>query len=301
MTTQNPYALIVFRATLMLLSLLATFSFLVGMGDGITSILFALAGTLTQAAALIFLPDIIQQQWSLGKLPQAVAGTIAMAMVIMISVAGSASVLSGFAGQHSQTAALRAALESQAQAQQESAHRLIQLDRISQAQPLLEKADAIVKQIATLPTPSGFYLAAQRIGGTHADALVTAVIVIIALLLDSMSLLLTGVTSAQATAVTPEQKPSNTQHAGVTAESNSVTILSNNVEFTGNNTFDAVPPLCNAVTSHPDVQQVHAALSNGVIESISVRNVRAALGCGQRKAVEIARLCQQASDQLALI
>lgn len=134
---------IVIRAALVALSLAAMFSFLVSMGSGFVSILFALGGTLIQAAGLLYLPGVMLQAWDNGRLSMATLSGASLAVVVLIPVAGSASILSGLVDEQVQVAGEWVGLLSLATAKQESADWLIALDRITKAQPLLEEAATI--------------------------------------------------------------------------------------------------------------------------------------------------------------
>ena len=253
--------MIVTRAALVALSLAATFAFLAGMGSGFTSILFALGGTLTQAAALLYLPGVMLQAWDNGRLSVATLSGASLAVVVLISVAGSASILSGLVDEQAQVAVQRAGLLAMASAKQESADRLIALDRITKAQPLLEEVATIRAQVNELPAPSGFYLAAQRLGGVNADTLITVVIVALSLLLDGVALLL-GIDNRVEVVEVVKREP--------VEEYNS------------------------------ELKEVRAALDAGDLATPSVRNVRALLGCSQTKALEVARLLRAAEEQMPL-
>ena len=255
------------RAALIGLSLIATFFFLVGMGSGFGAVLFATGGTLTQAAALLYLPDLMFKAWDNNRLIVSGLSGSALAVVVLISVAGSASILSGLTEESAQVASKRAGLVALAQAKQESADRLIALDRITKAQPLLKEVEELNARISELPTPSGFYLAAQRIGGTRADSLISTVILALSLLLDGVALLL-----------------------GIESRPETVEVIT-----------EPDPERDPALEYKREVLEIRKAIQEGELNAPSVRSVRALLGCSQNKAVEIAKLCRAADEQMALL
>ena len=271
--------LLVVRGLMVGLSLMATFAFLLGLGSGFTAILFAGGGTLTQLAALLYLPDRMRQCWHDGQLLMALLSVGALVLVVMVSVAGSASILSGLIDDQARQAGQRSALVAMAAAKQESANRLIALDRVTKAQPLLDEVTAIHQQIAELPSVSGFYLAAQRFGGQYAEGLITGVIVLLSLLLDGVTLLL-GVSNR-------DDRASVTARNMDTREANPVYIV-------------AEPPLPVATYQH-ELKEVRLAIESGDMKSATVRDIRALLGCGQQKAMDIARVFKMAEDQLPLL
>ncbi len=271
MTTSHDsssHGLTLVRALLITFSLIATFVFLLGMGSGVTALLFAAGGCLTQLATLLFMPDRMLLAWSNGRLVEASLCCVALVLVVLVSVVGSASILSALVDEQGQIAQQRGALQQMAAARLESANRLIALDRISKAQPLLDEYAVLLKQAAALPSPSGFYVAAVRIGGEQAQGLITGVIVVLSLLLDGVALLL-GL----------DRKP---VFAEVTPEATVYRVLPDD-EY------------------RADLVAVQAAIESGDIQTVSVRNVRAALGCSQQKAMEIARLCRAADQELSLM
>lgn len=271
--------LLVIRGLMVGLSLMATFAFLLGLGSGFTAILFAGGGTLTQLAALLYLPDRMRQCWHDGQLLMASLFVGALVLVVMVSVAGSASILSGLIDDQAKQAGQRSTLVAMAAAKQESANRLIALDHVTKAQPLLNEVTAIYQQIAELPSVSGFYLAAQRFGGQYAEGLITGVIVLLSLLLDGVTLLL-GVSNR-------DDRASVTARNMDTREANPIYIV-------------AEPPLPVATYQH-ELKEVRLAIESGDMKSATVRDIRALLGCGQQKAMEIARVFKMAEDQLPLL
>lgn len=274
--------LMLIRGAMVTLSLMATFAFLVGMGSGFTAVLFAAGGTLTQLAALLFLPDRMRQFWLEGRLLVALLSAMALMLVVLVSVAGSASILSGLIDESAGLAQQRSSLMTLAAAKQESANRLIALDRVTKAQPLLSEVTAIQEQVAALPAISGFYIAAQRLGGGYAEGLITAVIVMLSLLLDGVALLL-GVSNRDS-------------EAGVTP----VSMSNRYQEQQGNPVYIVADPLPR-VTYQTELKEIRLAIDAGDMKQASVRDIRGLLGCGQQKAMEIARLFKMAEDQLPLL
>ena len=268
--------LLVIRGLMVSLSLMATFAFLFGLGSGFTAVLFAGGGTLTQLAALLYLPDNMRQCWQNGQLLMASLSATALVLMVLISVAGSASILSGLIDNQARLADQRSSLMAMAAAKQESANRLIALDRVTKAQPLLSEVTTIHQQIAELPLVSGFYIAAHRLGGQYAEGVITGVIVLLSLLLDGVTLLLGLSNRNDNASVTSREQPDN-----------SVFIV-------------AKPPLP-VVTYHNELNEVRLAIESGDMKSATVRDIRALLGCGQQKAMEIARVFKMAEDQLPLL
>ena len=267
------------RSTLIAFSLIATYLFLLGMGSGIGAILFAASGTLTQLAALIWLPGVVSSSWREGRLLVAVAAGAALLTVILISVTGSVSILSGLVDEQQQASSHRTALESLMSAKQESADRLINLDRITKAQPFLSEVAGLRAELATLPAPSGFYLAAQRIGGQHAGAVVTVIIVALSLLLDTVTLLL-GIDTRASRAVTPARSTEVIESEPVTHRAETVT---------------------REYHSDPELVAVRSAIESGEMKTASVRTVRNFLGCSQTRAVEIARQHRETQEPVAFL
>lgn len=271
MTTSHDsssHGLTLVRALLVTFSLIATFVFLLGMGSGVTALLFAVGGCLTQLATLLFMPDRMLLAWSNGRLVEASLCCVALVLVVLVSVVGSASILSALVDEQGQIAQRRDALQQMATARLESANRLIALDRISKAQPLLDEHSVLLKQAEALPSPSGFYVAAVRIGGEQAQGLITGVIVVLSLLLDGVALLL-GLN----------------HRASVASDDDHPTV------------YRVLP----ADEYQDDLLAVREAIEAGDMKTVSVRNVRAALGCSQQKAMEIARLCRAADQELSLM
>ncbi len=247
------------RAALVTLSLTATFFFLLGIGSGAGAVLFAIGGTVTQAAVLFFMPGLMVNAWDNEQLPIASAAAFALGLVILISVTGSVSILSGLAGEDAQEAREYARLSALAESKQASADKLIQKEYITKAQPLLNEVELLNTRIKALPTPSGFYIAAQRVAGANAETLITAVILALSVLLDVIALLL-GIEIKPATkkeVITPRQPQ---------------------------------PP--------EEVGKVLEALEDGTIERLSVRQVRGLLKCSQNKASQVANICKQLQLQL---
>ena len=272
--------LLVIRGLMVGLSLMATFAFLLGLGSGFTAILFAGGGTLTQLAALLYLPDRMRQCWHDGQLLMASLFVGALVLVVMVSVTGSASILSGLIDDQAKQAGQRSTLVAMAAAKQESANRLIALDHVTKAQPLLNEVTAIHQQIAELPSVSGFYLAAQRFGGQYAEKLITGIIVLLSALLDGVTLLL-GVSNRD--------------------DRSSITARNMDTREAGNPIYIvAEPPLPMATYQH-ELKEVRLAIESGDMKSATVRDIRALLGCGQQKAMEIARVFKMAEDQLPLL
>lgn len=290
--------LILVRSMLVALSLAATFCFLVGMGSGIGAILFACGGVLTQLAALLWLPGIAQQAWQAGQLLRSITAGAALVTVLLISVSGSVSILSGLVDEQQQAAGQRQSLESLMLAKQESANRLIALDRVTKAQPILDEVAVLREQLATLPSPSGFYLAADRIGGDKAATVVTVVIVAVALLLDGITLLLGDnrrvVTVTQSATDPLTRALEGVIHGSASSESGQpeVTVPKQRVVL-------SLPE--NIVSNDPELAAVKEAIEAGELRQISVRNVRELLGCGQKKAMEVARIFREAQEQVELL
>ena len=267
----------VIRGVLVFLSLLATFVFLVGLGSGFAAILFALGGTVIQLTALLYLPGLMTEAWSNDRLIVSGLSCFALVAVVLISVAGSASILSGLAEEDAQAASERAGLVALANAKQESADRLIALDHISRAQPILEEVAEIRAQITNLPAPSGFYLAAQRIAGTNAYTLITVVILTLALLLDGIILLL-----------------------GIESQPQTVDVISETREEAQPQPQPEPQPTSTQEYER-ELLEIRKAIKAGELNAPSVRSVRALLGCSQNKAIEVARLCRAAEQQMSLI
>ena len=272
--------LLVVRGLMVSLSLMATFAFLLGLGSGFTAVLFAGGGTLTQLAALLYLPGNMRECWQNGRLLMALLSAGALVLVVMVSVAGSASILSGLIDDQAQQANQRSVLMAMAAAKQESANRLIALDWVTKAQPLLDEVTAINHQIAELPSVSGFYLAAQRLGGQYADGLITGIIVLLSLLLDSVTLLL-----------------------GVNNRDDETTVTGSNMgtQKSGNTVYIMSEPPLPVITYQHELKEIRLAIESGDMKSATVRDIRALLGCGQQKAMEIARVFKIAEDQLPLL
>ena len=271
MTTSHyssSHCLTLVRALLITFSLIATFVFLLGMGSGVTALLFAVGGCLTQLATLLFIPDRMLLAWSNGRLVEAALCCVALVLVVLVSVVGSASILSALVDEQGQIAQRRDAIQQMANARLESANRLIALDRISKAQPLLDEYSVLLKQAEALPLPSGFYIAAVRIGGEQAQGLITCVIVVLSLLLDNVALLL------------------GLNHRGSVAN---------------DDVHPAVYRVLPVDEYRDDLLAVREAIESGDMKTVSVRNVRAALGCSQQKAMEIAKLCRTADQELSLM
>lgn len=282
----NDKLLILVRTLLVLISLAATFVFLMGMGSGVGVLLFAAGGTLAQIAALIWLPVITTQSWSEGRLLMATASGSALVMVLLISVTGSVSILSGLVDEQQQAAGQRVALESLLMAKQESANRLIALDRVTKAQPILKEVEQLREKLNALPAPSGFYLAAQRVGGNQAGQVVTVIIVTLSALLDAVVLLLGSVTQ---TVTSPVTRASGAVTQTVTQAVTPVTTKT-------------VPLLPTVIPSNdPELVAVQEAIEAGHIKQPSVRSVRDMLGCGQKRAMEIARIFRDAEEQMELL
>ncbi|CAM3511094.1 hypothetical protein [Parendozoicomonas haliclonae] len=258
--------LLCIKGALVTLSLVTTFMFLLGIGSGFSALLIATAGTLVQAACLIFMPVTISESWQQGRLINAVLSVLVMVTVVLLSVVGSTSILSGLVAEQEQLSGQRNAMQALADSKLDSANKLIELGYITKAQPLLEESQGLHALLSDMEQPSGFYMAAQRIAGDRADELTTGIIVILSLLLDTVSILLV---SPRASSVTP------------------VT------------TFDTgYPNYSSPVYGRPEVSLVLSAVEQGYIEAPTVRNVRMLLNCAQGKAVEVARMCREAEQSL---
>ena len=108
--------------------------------------------------------------------------------VIAVSVLASVGLLSSMVSEQKAAAANQAALQKQVAMAQESASRLINLDRITQAKPYLEQADHYRALAEETEQPGSFYQAALQVGGSSADSVVTALIVLLAVLVDAGSI-----------------------------------------------------------------------------------------------------------------
>ena len=254
----NTKGLTVVRFALSCLSLIATFLFLISIGSGFGALLFAVSGTLTQAATIVYLPPLAIDGWHNDNLILTGISGAMLVVVVLVSVTGSTSILSGLVDEQMSITNQKKALSDLVQSKQESAQRLISLDRITSAQPLLKEVAELQEQIAALPKESGFYLAASRVAGANAETLITVIIVSMSLLLDAVTLLLgtlSGIQREQVQVI--ESQPY--QH---------------------------------------EIIEVRSAMTAGKLDSPSVRNVRALLGCSQRKALEISRMVREVQDAL---
>lgn len=281
--------LILVRTLMVLLSLTATFLFLVGMGNGAGAILFAAGGVLAQIAALLWLPGIAMRSWYEGQLLAASMAGIALGTVLLISVAGSVSILSGLVDDQ-QTESHRVTLEALLLSKQESANKLIGMGHVTKAQPILEEVQQLQSELSNLPAQSGFYLAAKRVGGEHAGTVVTVIIVAIAVLLDGVTLLLGLDNTRQPVFVRQERE------VNATVYEQTVTPAQPQPQHQPKQEQQLLPPAYAA-----EFVTVVNALQQGDIRSASVRNVRTLLKCSQEKATEIARICREANSQLDMI
>lgn len=198
------------RFVLIFLSLVATFLFLVGIGSGIGSVFFAITGTVTQAAALVFLPKLINHAWSTERYSVLLTSVTALLAVLVISVTGSASVLSGLIEKDIRAAHEYDQLTQLVHLKQKAADRYVAMDRIKvDAKPLFAEIERLNTKIAALPEPSGFYLAAKRIAGNQANTLITVTILLLAMLLDAVIVLL-GITMESVKHVTQADRGNTT-------------------------------------------------------------------------------------------
>ena len=284
--------LIIIRTSLITLSLAATFAFLLTAGDGITALLLATAGTLTQAAALLYMPGIMNQAWNDGRLPLAATGFAVLVAVTLVSVAGSAALLSDMVGQNAANAERRASITQLMAAKQESANRLISLDRITLAQPLLDDVSKLQAELNEFPRAGGFYQVAVRLGGPMAEALITGVIVTISLLVDVVVLLL-GVSPESNRVVIESRKQSDNDVTDQTTIQHQMS-------------FDKTDQDFDIAVEHtdgwpPEVRIVIKAYQQGALEKITVRDVQQFLRCAQAKAQSVTRICKTEINKAVLV
>ena len=301
------------QALLINLSLLATFLFLMGLGSGFSAALFAAGGVLIQLSALLYLPSLVRESWSNGRALLSIVSAIMLAMVLLISVAGSVSILSGLSDSSVMAAGERARIQKLIESKQTAADEYIALQRMRQALPILEEVEAHNKELGELPAPSGFYLAAERVSGKNAQLLITVLIVILSIGADLMVLLL---------GVDPGKKNDglSVRESNEVVEQNPVpetTVIKSDtaseyrhkaepgrsaLPFPELSLVRAVTPKSNAGTKSKEVGTedekvmlehsvvaVMSALKDSQITEPSIRQVRGLLKCSQGHAVEVSR------------
>ncbi|AMO56575.1 hypothetical protein GZ77_03800 [Endozoicomonas montiporae] len=247
------------RNTLLTITLIMTFGFGWSLAPGYQGGLFALTLVTMQAAALLQLPAMFQEEkrkdsgW--GML---VCGGSVVA-VVAFSVMASVATLSAAEDRDMQIRQQRETLQSAINGYM--------------ARDYVTRALEVQKELDALPViqPTGLYSAAVRIEQVTPLPGVTVVngfIVLVALMLDGLVILL-----SRSTQPVTNRLYSEAPQAPVTHE------------------VTEQPPVTISVT--PEVQSVIEALDNGKIERLSVRQVRDLLKCSQSDAMTITRTCKQ--------